>query len=1646
MVHRLVRQGIDQCSRAIRRVRHNDLVELRLDAVINKVQTIIVTVREHLDDVSCSAKDDDDEDLSDDGWADPHESPAYLVPLGTTMRSPLRHPFPLDDDEYRLDPHPYATRKRKNGGKRRIDKGRKAKRSKQREKRRQRGHAVPVHHHQSELDGDEEMPDRDESDHSSRDLFSESPRRRKQRSRPRRVQEQSSSARVVSSSRSKENSFSIDDQGAWDNFFDDGQSCNGQQRGIESVVGRMECWLGRNSQSKRPKTNRPKRARKRDKSTPYQEPIPGESNRTRIPSNGQVLCFTDVLSLPHATSRRRMRSRRSEAHEQVGSRYANDESPPFGEDPNGSVSAPNQNGNNPAEMLQSLRDRIVSEGSRTLQDLISSNNIPALRRFAKQLESMLRLLHEAKEDPTLHDSVLGQSFLVDFPHSVLMQLVDAVMSILLPRAWGLESISEATLLALLAPLRDALALHFFLIERVSRCILLELSVQEWRCVANGERAFVSSVDPLVWEELLRTGNPTSDGQAKIRFSTFSGFLPRCEVDATWKLLAYVSQGQKESIPTRESCRWQLVTQLFTLGSLSIPNEPNVFPGPDQVSAASEDLSKLLELVRLKLLGDPPRRDTCIFDLVHRAISVQSKSIEAGCECLAWSALHTDNTAEENKDFVELLFSGHLKRAINVNELTPVGLLRGERKFMSQPLLVPSSQITRVCIQLLVSWRDNLPNENRKRLELFEKATKALMKNLQQRISNSEPTHANAFATAFAADEESSMSPARQGDLLYIETSVFAGTFCLSSCSLLERSNGLWEILSDDSMKKRRLWIAGLDESSPSGHNFDTFANHQRLEIASKAMACLFLLATGSENESSPNHVQGSLNFVLSCIITCVDLARDPWCGQCHLAIIGLAVRNVGLRPDNLKLFISNAWDMFKRSPVFNRSFSEVVGAAVCGSKEDWTLQTLLAAVVQFRSPFEADSTPASPNAAPNRTIAPQLELFDLVETSLRESIPSVRQSVSIERQSFSRQGMCLVEKRRVLICRCLAALVDPFWHRRKLKSWMIELQACRGCEQDYKYRVANCRVFIQELALRYHTGEAPTHLFAEAKTESLIFCFVVLLDLSLLQKIPSCNLARIEESAGGTAEQTAFGKLVAYGKGTLRASVLARKVSDFIPLMGAIFRDIGEETTSKLLLEYKKGNSNVMLPALERECYNRVLLFCDLVGASVDHPSLQGELLAKEVLWLLTSNLQELLATAVLHARAVEGIEASSYRQAQRLECFACCCEVLTSVLGYCFVVFPLDTLDEFVTMLMEIAEKFITPVLREDEPRLESCFSAVLQSIRKFDGNNLHRDQSTESSWNVNLSRYSKILRDSIVSRYSCYLFGAASIPRLRTPLIGAVLNRHTEDHVYETTFAAFASNPTDVSQPSTELQKHLVPFFNQLLQSQPLQLKQQLIPIRQKSIEMLIPKLHVSPKNASPKLVIFLRAVLDLSIEESSKLAEGRTFCALARALWSTARNALSGSAHIQCNVLCQVYHCLQSMAHLTVGATLALYGSTNAYNENRSPEDAYLYCVLCYFQTLGRMIGIPDKLVDLRERIRSRGSAAIVSWPLLTGSPDDLNCELNDLENNLFGTVRPIVNVYNRQKQSNIEAEPLAPDPKPTNELLEAIASFEALFMAH
>ena len=1691
MVHELVRNGLDQCSRVLRRrvLVDSDVLELRFDRLSMAVQAVIHRARE----VTTTQDEEDDEgssvqSLDDDGWAYPSESPPrVLLPPSPRGNSRMEQ----DDDE--LDPHPFATRKRKPGSNANARQKRPRGRTRAKRSKKSRG-STPHQSSTAEVPGRTDSSSGDDDDDSL--ALGTSPPRNSTRNRPKRRKRQTTTT---------QRELTVSDSTALHRFLDDDgpttKHQNSSSRPVEtSMVHRMEQWIERNTSTtttaQKPRTQRRGRRHPR-RSAPQHSSRRGTHDDD---DTSNELIFADILSQSLGQRGEHVRTGRNVGTGTRGTRVAlpllleddDDDGDALAETTHESSSAPaatTTTTEDPVHLLGSLRVKITSGGSKTLQDHTSLDNHAELRAFVSILTTILRLLdhegtnqHLASSNGIVH-SLFAKESRAAFMDCVVLQFVDAVMSLMHPRAWGLSPSTVSTKLEILKPLRDALGLHFLLTERVSRCILHELGVQEWHCVRGGERAYISAVDPASWKALLESGQHVKRLPSKSRFASFAGFLPRCEVDALWKLLAYSSCRTLQPRGTNESCRWQLLSQLFSKGSLSSnESDSKLAPSQGQISAAQSDLSKLTELVKSRSLGELPRRDKFLFDLVHRALLLHTRSVNFGTANSARRGIAVNGTKDE-KEVIQLLVAGDVRRLFKPNHaLVSSEFALVQRRWLEQPLFLPPSKTVHACLRLAVEWQAKLPPDNIKRAGLFDKSIKTLATNLERTNEKTTgSTHQTVdaddpFLGAFGQDQKSS-TPDHVA-LSKLEGPAFISVFCCPPTTFQnttlseERAKYVWSMVSDATMKERHAQLHGDLGSTTRPAN--RWSSALRLELASKAMTCMFLLATGqldSQLGRSSSETEAEVHpicYVLSCVMTCFDCAcdmpRDTKTAsiiQCHLATVATVI----LKPWSpgahrsgrwnviTNWFATKGWNAISKSNVLARSFHRIVGNEVCGVEEDLSLQCLLVMIIKAAS-LLSRRTPAEAPAdrrTPERTVPLTADTYELLETALQNSRPSARHSLSSLNTSLSTQGMCILNKRFSLVCHSLASLADPVLHHNNIKSWLSKVRFAHRYDEDENYRRKTSLALIRNLVLRQQSERSCSTIFDGAREEFLSCAFTEILDVTLLQKIPSCNLGRMTASATNSlAEQKAFEKLVSFGRGESRPAIQARESKRFIESMGHVFTELGETMVGGALISYGKGGNtaNEMPLSLERECLETVLLVINIMDATAESQQIRYEQLVRSILWTCCWNMIEILVSADVQARANEDVDPEGCRRAQHFELFSCYCEVLVSVLAYAFYRANNDLSGDHVGVLSATTERLLSPVLSRHEPSLLSCLSSVLSSIEELDVPTPVRRRLPSALCSALEAEFSSIFRGCVTRRYMFFLHGTLCISQFGQ---GSFIRALFGSIAYQNTVSALSTtrrDPSSTLESSSPIQPHLEEVFKDCYNACDfsLQMKQRTIDLRYKLLDILVPRLGM---HRSAQMVTTIRAVLDVCRHEGdgNRQLPPRLPCSIIRGLWMAAQFGLSGQKIVENGLLVECFLCAHSLIALPASYLRANCQGTvlDCIQTSMREEDQYVYAAIKFLRAFGEEIIEGPSFPQLRSFIRDKRNPRKqeVSWPLFSSHGDETaTLLLRELEQQLFGKGVTIVNVYATPSKPEF-IEPLAPGVKPTPKLLAAAAELVSFF---
>jgi hypothetical protein len=634
-------------------------------------------------------------------------------------------------------------------------------------------------------------------------------------------------------------------------------------------------------------------------------------------------------------------------------------------------------------------------GKATLQELVSAESA-SIDVQVSLLATALRLLRlGVNSNLTPADGVVFDLFSPDrcgrYIDFMVRQTVEAAFSLVHPSAWALKIKSPRKLLRALEPLRDALGEHVHVVERASRCLDQELEPQEWRYVRDGEHVFVSSLNPDSWLAFLDSGKPLPES-GTLRSLGFQKELPRCEVNAMWSLLAYLSCSTKPILEEKGVHRWQLISKIFTrsvlAGSLSEP----LPPCESQLEICASELKNMTSLLLSGALDCLPGRDSILVNLVRRSLMLQGDAFlyDEDSRLAAYPSIKDEKA--EKRCMVKLwerIGDETITVVVAQGRSTEIGKTLSSQKaacsFMGQPIVLPSSWITRCCLALVSAWTQRVPVKKVRQTRLAN-AVNSLTKSLIDECAqlDAEPVStvssdvgADSFEAAFSLGPYSS-TPTKSGlgprrKALFLREAAAYLTIVSTSTALTQAGDRLpytsalcekvWNILADTDMQSRREKILSNPDARHAAYSGD---DSFRLYLAAKAITFLALMFLGitpwnetltertlvvNDSVSNEQGEESGLEFLVSCLVTCLDCASDSrHCVEITASIsscIGIVLMNARrLNSVNPSRFLQRAICRLGTLPsmighTLEKSFQLLVTASFCGPEEDLCLMSLL---------------------------------------------------------------------------------------------------------------------------------------------------------------------------------------------------------------------------------------------------------------------------------------------------------------------------------------------------------------------------------------------------------------------------------------------------------------------------------------------------------------------------------------------------------------------------------------------------------------------------------------------------------------------------------------------------------------------------------
>ena len=1400
-------------------------------------------------------------------------------------------------------------------------------------------------------------------------------------------------------------------------------------------------------------------------------------------------------------------------------------------------------------------------GNRALQDLVSSEH-PLLEKQVSVLVALLRLLKlevnntlSPGDDGVLYE-IFGGPNSFRFTDFVLLQLVDSVMALVLPSAWGLRVKDPRSILRNLEPLRNACALHFQLTERVCRCLSRELGKQEWRCVRNGEHIYVSTIDPDHWSSFLSSGKLPS-ASVEVRHAAFSKPFPRCEVEAVWFLLAYFAV-PKALTKSTESNRWHFVSQCITQGSLCGCEKTGTLPPcKKQLDAVMEDLSSLTDLIVTGSLEDLPRRDSVLLDILRRALLLQSDDIFRNEESRVSFHPSVGDGADDKKLAFQV-WSGlwppsGTDSSLQSSVATALCDKDCDLHWMGQPLVLPSSRILRCCLGLLVAWGERIPAEKAKRLQCFENVMKALVKSLTDDLdSTGEPDAGADSQSGFDAFQEAfslQTVPDKGGKadtrrLLFRSESaayitIFAtsvtgpkinrtGEQALSShlSPSLAQYKRLWSLVSDTAMIKRQHWIEFDSSRSRPVETFqgDTF----RLYLASKVTSVLALSVLGnlpllgdtfavSSTTAVPSglsdYQSSALTFLLSCLISCLDCSCDS---QNTLEImssiaisVGVVLAHISRRHTDTQRekFGTTVVRMLSDSCVLQRAFHVVTSSSYCGVEEDLCFQALLAVVRRATALLpNSDIASAAPGMSVNNseqagsddefgdiddallasidlggseTKIEGTQLYNLLADALLQSKPSSRNALFHPDARgndtiMSSQGMKLVGKRLDPICRTLAGIVASRKHLETSmkRPWIVPIRFTSFNDQgDAAYYKTVGRLLSRHLC-NQHESKAVVDVVRGSMEDILFNLLENLLDTKLLQKVPSCNLSRIAENSGPAGEEKGFTQLMSFKNGLPKSLCDSmRDLRSFCSNLGRLFIGVDEAAVGALLTDFDRNATAQLVDSMERECFDRFLLFRGIVGqfGLANNESFSVERVSSLLLASFSSELTRLLRKIGIQDQVHRDIAQESYSRARLFETVSCFAETFVSWMAVVFRDLGNSCSAEFTRVLTHISEGLIAPLLQGRNLDLLSCLDEIVAQSSAFLASHNPGGRRLHSSPSCDLRPYCNLLRNCLGRRSREFLLFASESQS--TTLLDAILLLECDERFAQSISRSFISNAyhqviheSDRDDSAFPLQASIENAFNDEEEFRSLSADQlrSLAKLKFYALEKnLIPKLDsigLEPTKRSGALRL-VRNLLDIENIERSTLEYPLILCSLAKGIVTSIRVAFQSNA-VDEELVKECFACARSLINIPAACVesqaigwlidwvcsshettniSANAGSTN--NSSRFPQATvddegtllppkllharYLWYLCLWLKDLGDILldSNVDTIHTSRVKLRDdqyKDTSGFAAWPPIRTLDErsTLHGCLIGLEEHLFPVARldggqTIVNVYRRTK---------------------------------
>jgi hypothetical protein len=419
--------------------------------------------------------------------------------------------------------------------------------------------------------------------------------------------------------------------------------------------------------------------------------------------------------------------------------------------------------------FRTFHDCLKSDGGLSLPELLHTD-FAKFKAYVLLIITIARMIRETSHACLCNDS--GRVFNIFSDGSndiffawIVLQFADLLYALMHPTAWATNIRRSKPFLLEIAKLRDELANHFPLTEQVSLVLMSQLGNQKWYCNRSGDAAYCSSIDPTEWQTFLSDGN-CRPSVTQVRLASFENGLPQAEIDVIWRILGFVAAScEVKRMNGDGDARWKLIELAFSQGSFAVNGtvtENCLPPCAAQIDAVVSDLCDFSALVASGALDNLPGSDGLLLKTIQRSIKLQ-------CDAFAGALVpfHANSAEQSDESIVKVAELRLREIFIDTDCLNKLVLLpeRHESRMKNAMLkvggyeqlknlcVVPPSQILKAALILLCAWREKLPMK-RVRQQRFCNALKMTTKNLKEdKVNVAVVDAAPSFAALFSLDAE-----------------------------------------------------------------------------------------------------------------------------------------------------------------------------------------------------------------------------------------------------------------------------------------------------------------------------------------------------------------------------------------------------------------------------------------------------------------------------------------------------------------------------------------------------------------------------------------------------------------------------------------------------------------------------------------------------------------------------------------------------------------------------------------------------------------------------------------------------------------------------------------------------------------------------